>query len=425
MRKTKLILIAGAAALAAALASCGQKPAETTAAETTAAETAAEETTAAESEVEKPESYGTVELCEYIGIPLEVTEINVTDEDVSSYINALVDSTPVYNEVDRAAELGDTVNIDYVGKKDGVEFEGGNALGYDLELGSHSFIDGFEDGLVGAKKGDKLDLNLTFPEQYHAEDLAGQAVVFEVTVNAVKEKTDAELNDAWVEDYTHGGQKTVEEYRKVILDQLTEQQERSRQTMEQNQVLTYALENSTFEVMPEAIAYEAQVARRAMEATLMQYGMTIDSYVEAAGISQEDIENQLTMSGENAAKLHLFVDAVAEKEGFEISEKDYQAMADYYGVSKELMVQAAGQDAVDFEAMYRHVGDFLIENAEKTVVEPETEAADAEAADAEASSGATEAGGAAGDGAEAEEAGSGEETKAGETEAAGETKNAG
>lgn len=411
MKKNKLIMIAGAAVLAAALASCGQKPAETNAAaETTAAETtAAEGAEAAEPEAERPENYGTVELCDYKGIPIEVTESTITDELVDDYIIQMVEANPGFNEVDRAAEMGDTVNIDYVGKKDGVAFEGGNALGYDLELGSNSFIDGFEEGLVGAKKGDKLDLDLTFPEQYHAADLAGQAVVFEVTVNAVKEKAEPVITDAWVENFTQGAQKTIAEYQDYMKDALIEQEEQSRHTSEQNQVLTHMIDNSTFEVTPEAIAYETQVAKKAMETSLMQYGMTIDSYMQATGLSQEDLDEQLSMSGENTAKLHLIVDAIAGKEGFEISEKDYQAMEEYYGVSKEMMIQAAGQEAVDFEAMYRHVGDFLIENAEVTEVPAETTAAADEAAEADTAE---------------TTAAADAEAAAAETEAAGETKNA-
>lgn len=130
-------------------------------------------------------------LGEYKGVAYTPASVEITDEQVDKEVQKLADSNLV--EVDRPAAEGDTVNIDYVGKKDGVAFDGGTASGYDLKLGSNTFIDGFEDGLIGAVKGQKLDLDLTFPEGYPSEDLAGQAVVFEVTVNAVK--TPSELND--------------------------------------------------------------------------------------------------------------------------------------------------------------------------------------------------------------------------------------
>ena len=153
-----------------------------------------------------------VELGEYKGVTYTPASTEVTDEDVDAQIQAMLDRYPTMNSVDRAAQQGDTVNIDYVGKLDGVAFDGGSATGTDLELGSGMFIDGFEDGLVGASKGDKLNLDLTFPDPYtNNPDLAGKAVVFEVTVNDVKESIPAELNEEFVTSYTD--YTTVDEFK--------------------------------------------------------------------------------------------------------------------------------------------------------------------------------------------------------------------
>ena len=143
---------------------------------------------------------GTAQLGEYKGVSVLVQSTEVTDEEVEEEIQKNLDDNPDFVEVDRPAEEGDTVNIDYKGTQDGVEFAGGTGEDTDLVLGSGDFIDGFEDGLIGAVKGETRELDLTFPEDYHEEALAGQAVVFEVTVNAVKEEQAAVLDDAFASE---------------------------------------------------------------------------------------------------------------------------------------------------------------------------------------------------------------------------------
>ena len=389
----KAAAAAGIIAGALLLASCGNKPAETTAAaETTTAaaaensaaageSTAAAETTAAA--LDAPESYGSVTLGDYKGVDVEVHDVNVTDEEVQSYVDSLVSYNPVMTEVDRAAKDGDTVNIDYVGKKDGVAFEGGTAQDYDLTLGSGTFIDGFESGLIGVKKGDKIDLNLTFPEQYGNADLAGQAVVFEVTVNAVKESTDAKLNDEWVENYSGGDQTTVAEFLDEQKKEMQEQREQSEHTVELNSLIGAVIENSTFDINPEAIEYEAQKMMQSSQMSLAQYGIDLDSYLSMTGMTNEEYEKQMRTNGEEYAKMKMLVKEIAAKEGMEeLTEADYKAIEKQYGYSKQMLVQMAGEEAVDFETLYLKVSDFLLENANKVEApeEPETEAAESEAA---------------------------------------------
>ena len=142
---------------------------------------------------------GSATVSEYRGVKINVAAPEVTDDEVDQKIQTNLKQNPNEVEVDRAAQDGDIVNIDYKGTKDGEAFDGGTAEGTDLTLGSKTMIDGFEDGLIGAKKGETKTLNLTFPEDYREESLAGQAVVFEVTVNSVKEKQDAVLDDAFVQ----------------------------------------------------------------------------------------------------------------------------------------------------------------------------------------------------------------------------------
>ena len=193
------------------------------------------------SQTEGKENLGTVELAEYKGVKVNVPAVMVTDAEVESKINQVLSQNPKIEEVDRPAAEGDIVNIDYVGKQDGVEFAGGTGEGQDLTLGSGKMIDGFEDGLIGTKKGDKKELNLTFPEDYSEKALAGQDVVFEVTVNAVKEKQSAVLDDAFVQSVSDF--KTVDEYRASVKEDLLKQKQQSADLQIQQYVLKNVVEN--------------------------------------------------------------------------------------------------------------------------------------------------------------------------------------
>lgn len=391
-RAKKLILLAGVTVCAAAFAACGKSSAKETAAveteaatENSAAESSVAESSAAESNA--PESYGSVKLGTYKGIDLTVTEIQVTDADVDGYIESLVAGNPDIVEVERAAKSGDTVNIDYVGKKDGTAFEGGTASGYDLELGSGRFIEGFEDGLIGARKGERRTLNLSFPEDYGNAELAGQAVTFDVTVNAVKETREASFDDAWVEKYTNGEQKTVEEYRAAIRAQLTEQAEKNEKSREISQAIQKTMENLTFTLNPEAVSYEVAQQKANTEAQLAQYGTDLSSYLQMLSMTQEDYDKQMQEAGESAVKLRLLIESIVEAEGFTLGEADYKELESYYGYSKDMLVSMVGQEAVDLEANYLKVANFIIAHANKVA---ETAAAESAAGTETSGAAATE-----------------------------------
>ncbi len=351
----KMSIIVATAAFALLFSACGALGAKKSTPEATPAE-------AAEAE---PESYGKVTLGDYKGMDLEVKEIKVTDEEIQSYLEGLVKSNPEQTEVDRAAADGDVVNIDYVGKKDGVAFEGGTASAYDLKLGSGSFIEGFEDGLIGAKKGDHKTLNLTFPENYGNKELAGKAVTFDVTVNAVKEEKESVLDDAWVERYTKGTQKTVNAYREALKAQFLDQRKKNEKSMEMNQVLQDAVEHAAFELSPEAVAYETAQMKKRMEQQLKQYGMDMASYLQMSGMKQEDFDQQMQKDAENEAKYRLVIDEIFNKEGFHLGEADYKALEEQFGMSKDMLIERAGQKSVDLNARYLRVANFLIDHANK------------------------------------------------------------
>ena len=245
-------------------------------------------------------------LGEYKGLEVTRLSTDVTDEELDARIQSILDANPEYVAItDRAAKNGDIVDIDYVGLKDGVAFDGGTAQGYKLELGSHSFIDGFEEGLVGAKTGEERSLNLTFPKQYHSEELAGQAVVFEVTVNGIEEKKDAVLDDNFVQRMSDFG--TVDEFKEDTLADMQKEKEEQADRQLEDDIFLAAVENSEFALNQEAVDNQYNNQLSYYESMVGMYGMDLASYVSMFDMTEEEFKergvnvviyaNQLTRTG--------------------------------------------------------------------------------------------------------------------------------
>lgn len=352
MRKfTRLCLCTAAAAVLAV--GCGKKDVQ---------ETTAAETTAADVEEEAPE--GKVTLGTYKGLEIEEVDTTVTDDQVESQINYVLASNPESVEVtDRTAQDGDVVNIDYVGMKDGEAFAGGTAEGYDLELGSGTFIDGFEDGLVGAKAGDELSLNLTFPENYGNTDLAGQAVVFDVTVNAVKEQKEAVLDDAFVQRISQTS-KTVEEYRAEVRKMLEENAQENAKYQKQNAVIDQVIASSTFDGLDAQVDAEAKQQLAQMQLALDQSGMSLSDYAGMFGMDEDGFKDYMRSDIENSIKISLVTKEIAALENLEVDDDARMEVAAIYGLDNpDELVQTYGQEALDEAARNIMVMNFLVENA--------------------------------------------------------------
>ena len=363
MRKFLKVGLCGAAALMMFATGCsGQKSAK----DASQAESTAEGETPAETEEYVAE--GSITLGEYKGIPVTVTEPTVTDEEVDAQIQQLLNSSAEYLEVDREAQLGDQVNIDYKGMKDGVAFDGGTAEGYDLVLGSNSFIDGFESGLVGAKKGEEVTLNLTFPDPYQNNpDLAGQAVVFEVKVNNVKEKTVPELTDDFVakvspEDGTV--EKLRENMKAFILEQKQYQIDNQRNTDILNAVIDkYEIVCATDDVDKN---YETQVQYYTNQASM--YGLDLATYASLMGMDEEGLKSELRNVARDMTKQEMLLKEIASRENITVTDEDREALAERYGYdSLESFLETADKEIVDDTALMQKTLDFLVENAEITV----------------------------------------------------------
>ena len=269
---------------------------------------------------------------------------------------------PIRNTLrSQIVRLSDIVNIDFVGMKDGEAFDGGTAEDFPLELGSNSFIDGFEEGLVGAEAGSELSLNLTFPEDYFNADLAGQEVVFDVTVNSIEEKKEAVLDENFVQrmsDFT-----TVDEFKADTLADM----EQEKETMAENQLeydaFMAALDNSEFELNEEAVEQQYEAQMDYYTSMVQMYGMTMDDYVAAFGMTMDDFQKELRTAAENALKQELLVDAVAEEEKLEVTDEDRQKVADQYGTDIQNMKDTYGEEALDRTALVYKVQALVKDNA--------------------------------------------------------------
>lgn len=353
MKKYVKLTLCGLAAVMLA-AGCGKKtgePAPTTEAATTTATT--------EAVVEK----GSVtKLGTYKGVEVTKMSTDVTDEELETRIQSILAANPEYIEITgRAAQNGDVVDIDYVGMKDGKAFEGGTSAGYKLELGSHSFIDGFEEGLVGANTGDELSLNLTFPENYGNAELAGQAVVFDVTVNGIEEKKEAALDNNFVQRMSDFN--TVDEWKADTLADMEDEKESQAQSQIENDAFVAAVENSEFDLNDAAVEQQYNNQMDYYNSMMQMYGMSLADYVSMFGMTEEQFQQELRTQSELAIKQQLLVAAIAEKEGFKVEDADRESLAAQYNMSVDDLKTSYGEESVEETAMMYKVVGFIKDNA--------------------------------------------------------------
>jgi len=363
MKKYVKLAVCGLAAMML-VAGCSKKteaPAESsTEAASTEATTGVEASTQA---AEEPEDKGVItKLGEYKGVEAERMSTEVSDEELEARIQNILAANPEYIEItDRPAKEGDIVNIDYVGMKDGVAFDGGTAQGYDLELGSHSFIDGFEDGLIGANKGDELSLNLTFPEQYHSEELAGQAVVFDVTVNSIEEKKDAVLDDNFVQRMSDFS--TVDEFKADTLADMEAEKEKEADQKLESDLLQKVLDSTEFDLNQEAVDWQFNNQLNYFTSMVEMYGMKLEDYVVMYGMTEDQFKEELKNMAEQTVKQQLVFEAIAGKEGLEPGDADREKVAKQYGMDVETLNSTYGEEAVNETARMFQVVDFIRDNA--------------------------------------------------------------
>lgn len=282
-----------------------------------------------------------VTLGEYKGLDIHKDEVNVTDEDVEAELSKVQDRFAdwVLREEGQPAEDGDQVTIDFVGKKDGEPFEGGSGENYPLELGSNTFIPGFEEQLVGVKTDDVKDVTVTFPEDYQAADLAGKEAVFTVTVHDIKYKDRPEVNDELIAQLKRDGVETVEKFKEVTKEDLTKERERAADEKFTNNLMEAISDNATVEIPAVMIENEVDNLYRDFTNRMQQSGFTAEQYFAATGQTEADLKATMRPDAQRRVKGSLVLDAVIKAENIEISdedvEKEYTEMSTLYNMDVE------------------------------------------------------------------------------------------
>ena len=405
MKKNRLILTAAVAVSVMALAACGSSnktPEATTAAAAEATDASASDTaTASQLSADDPEiqaleatevpelpkfsDMGTVKLCDLTGITVETSPKLTVDEDmVNSQIDYLRKN--YLTETEDAAKEGDTVNIDFVGKMNGEAFDGGSGTGYDLVLGSGNFIDSFEDQLIGAKKGEKLEVNVTFPESYpNNPDLAGKPAVFDVTVNKVS--TMPELTDQWVKEHAADMGSKASDVASFRVEQqalLQAQVDYQYNNTIQQDALQQIVDASEFTVSDAMQKYAEDYVISQEVSTAKQYGHGLADMLNMYGMSVDDFKEEISSYATDYAKQRMVVAAIANEQGIKSSDQLIDELAvELSGLAgKELnkiqLIEQYGGDSVKEEAVNKAVLDY-VQTQVKVVETTETSAAATEA----------------------------------------------
>jgi trigger factor len=262
----------------------------------------------------------TAELGEYKGLEVGRREPEPKPEEVDQEIERLRESSAALDTVDRAATKQDFVVIDFVGKVGGEPFEGGEARGYLLELGSNRLVEGFEEQLVGASAGDEVQVNVTFPEDYRAENLAGQEATFDVSVKEVKEKRLPELDDDFATE--SGGFDTLAELREDIETRMREQQERMIDTEFREAVVDAAVAEAKIDVPGELVHSKAHEMWHQMSRRMAAQGLNPQQYLQMTGKTEEELVHEAEPEAERALKRESVLAAVVEKEGIEVGDDE-------------------------------------------------------------------------------------------------------
>lgn len=312
-----------------------------------------------------------VTLGEYKGLEVSVDTVEVDEDQWNTLVNDVYYGNITADNggvMDRAVETGDTVNIDYEGKKDGVAFQGGTAQGYDLTIGSGSFIAGFEDGLLGVMPGETVDLDLTFPEGYGNADLAGQAVVFTVTVNYIQPAQDGELSDEVISNFGIDGVTNEEELRQYAYDYLYDNAQQNYDSNVQQAVMDAFMANNTFSSVPEVLLQKySDAAESSITSMASAYGVDGDTFTQY--YYGQDLESFLATYSEETAKKNIALQAVANRENLNISDEDLEQMlldraaAAGYDTIEEYIGETSKEDYREY-FLQDKVKAYLVENAQ-------------------------------------------------------------
>lgn len=346
---------------AAAMAVSGCNGKEAAEGESSAAETVSEAELSDEA---------SITLGNYKGLTLTAVREEVTDADIDAELDALRQQYPAVVE-GRAAKEGDVANIDYVGTKDGVAFDGGTASGYNLSLGNGGFIDGFEDGVVGMMPGEEKDLNLTFPEEYHSAELAGQDVVFHVTLNQLMSPEETAVDDDLAKRALGDDSAVLEDLREQVSASLESQAEANYFNAAGNELLTQVINDSQITADPDAVEQMHQQLLTTYTAYASQYGLELADFLSLfLGTDEEGLK----ANAETLVKQEMVLDEIIAAEGLSATDeqKDLLAQMNYFTDADE-MIATYGEESADELFNMGAAYYYLIENAATAEPGPGTE----------------------------------------------------
>lgn len=298
----------------------------------------------------KPE----ITLGSYKNLNVKKEEVKITKEEINNEIKSLTEKYAEIVPIDGPVKKNDTAIIDFEGFNDGIPFEGGKATNYSLEIGSNSFIPGFEDGLIGMKKGEEKDLNLKFPENYQAEELKGKTVVFKVKVNEIKERVVPELNENFFADLGIDNVTTKETLEKHIEEELMIKKEYELENKYIDELLKKASDNLKVEIEEEVIQDEANRMYNQFMERMSYQGLTEELYLQYTNSKKEDLLKQMHSEALNRIKERYLLESIVEKENIDVSENEVldeiNSMSKKYNMEKEELIKAfGGIDVVKYD----------------------------------------------------------------------------
>ena len=328
-----------------------------------------------------------ITLGKYMGVTVTKIDTSVTEDEVEAELeNQRNTNARTVTVTDRPVKEGDTAVIDFEGFVDGVAFDGGKAENHSLEIGSHSFIDTFEDQLVGKNAGDEVEVNVTFPEEYQAADLAGKPAVFKVKINEIKAKELPELNDEFAQDVA--GVDTLAEYKEELKKNLTEKKENEAKKTKEDEAIQKIIDKSKMDLPEAMIDTQCETMVNEFAQRIAQSGLSMDQYLQFSGMTVDQLKEQVRPEAETRIKSSLVLEQIAKEENIEVSDEDIDAeiekMAKAYGMEADKLKEYMGDS--EKESMKRDLAitkavDLIMENVKerakaKTKKEKEAEAAE-------------------------------------------------
>ena len=305
-------------------------------------------------------------FADYKNLKIEKTVVQqVSEEELNSTLQAVVSRSVSFEVKEGKSELGDVVNIDFEGFVDGIAFEGGKGEKYDLELGSNSFIPGFEEQLIGYVSGDEVDVNVSFPEDYHAENLKGKPAVFKCKIHEVKTKVIPSLDDEFA---IKQGFKTVDELRESLRMQMQQRNQSAAYNKYFDDVCSFLVLNSELEVNDEQLEISMQNVLAYYEQSVAQYGVTLTQYLEMTGKTLDSFKETLKPEAIRGAKINMILDHIAHEENIVVTEEEVELelkrIQEYYKLSDEQIKYFKNRNLGEFEneIVKQKVFKFVVEN---------------------------------------------------------------